>query len=144
MLFALASAALSANANPCAESLEKSYGQVSVDRIVGIYDGDTITVTINDWPELIGNAISVRVAGIDTPEIRGRCEIEKAMARDARRFTRDAVTGAKKVELHNLRRDKYFRILADVCLDGDALSDRLVSAGFARRYEGGSRRSWCD
>ena len=131
-------------ANPCNEELPGSYGHVLADEVVGVYDGDTITVTINDWPSLIGQAIAVRVAGVDAPEIRGECAAEKVLAREARAFTRKAVTGAKRVELRNLRRDKYFRVLADVCLDGKPLSDGLIREGLGRHYEGGRKLGWCD
>ena len=130
-------------ANPCTEDLPKSFGHVLVDSIVGVYDGDTIRVRIEDWPPIVGEAIGVRVNGVDTPEIRGKCPEEKALARQARSFTRSAVTNAKSVELRNLRRDKYFRLLADVCVDGLALSDLLMANGLAYRYEGGRKESWC-
>ncbi|WP_372809511.1 thermonuclease family protein, partial [Litorivivens sp.] len=89
-------------ANPCTNELPKSFGHVRVDSIVGVYDGDTIRVRIDNWPPIIGEAIGVRINGIDTPEIRGKCPEEKALAREARAFTRDAVTAAKAVELRNL------------------------------------------
>jgi len=130
-------------ANPCTEDLPKSFGHVLVDSIVGVYDGDTIRVRIEDWPPIVGEAIGVRVNGVDTPEIRGKCPEEKALARQARSFTRTAVTTAKSVELRNLRRDKYFRLLADVCVDGQALSELLMANGLAYRYEGGRKESWC-
>ena len=43
------------------------------------YDGDTLTVDAEPWPGLTART-SVRVDGIDTPEIRGRCPAEKALA----------------------------------------------------------------
>ncbi|WP_372796661.1 thermonuclease family protein [Litorivivens sp.] len=131
-------------ANPCTNELPKSFGHVRVDSIVGVYDGDTIRVRIDNWPPIIGEAIGVRINGIDTPEIRGKCPEEKALAREARAFTRDAVTAAKAVELRNLQCDKYFRLLADVCVDGQALSSLLISNNLAYPYEGGRKQSWCD
>ncbi|WP_317928615.1 thermonuclease family protein [Halioxenophilus sp. WMMB6] len=141
--FTLSSFTLSTSANGCAENLPKSYGHVTVDQVVGVYDGDTITVTVENWPSVIGDAIGVRVAGVDTPEIRGKCASEKALARSARELTRTAVTSASKVELYNLRRDKYFRLLADVCVDGKNLSKLLLEAGLAYAYDGGTKQSWC-
>ncbi len=130
-------------AGPCTETLPKSFGHVIVDSVVGVYDGDTITVSIESWPRIIGEAISVRVSGVDTPEIRGKCPEEKALARKARAYTRLVLTSGNSVELRNLRRDKYFRLLADVCVDGQALSAGLIENGLAHAYEGGTKRSWC-
>jgi micrococcal nuclease len=41
-------------------------------------------------------------------------------------------------------RGKYFRILADVYVDGENLTDLLISAGHARPYDGGKREGWCE
>ena len=132
-----------ASANPCKDDLPKSFGHVMVDAIVGVYDGDTIRVRIENWPPIIGESIGVRVNGVDTPEIRGKCPAEKSLAREARAVTRTAVSSARQVELRNLRRDKYFRLLADVCVDGKALSDLLMANGLGHPYEGGTKGSWC-
>ena len=52
------------------------------------YDGDTCTFTLPDVHPLFGEKISVRIAGIDTPEIRGKCQKEKALAIQARNLVR--------------------------------------------------------
>ncbi|NHN38952.1 thermonuclease family protein [Pseudomaricurvus alcaniphilus] len=142
-LIALA-AVLPLSVNPCTESLPKSYGHAVVDHVVGVYDGDTITVTIEDWPKIIGDSVGVRIAGVDTPEIRGKCPGEKSLAMKARAYTRTAVTTGKRVELRNLRRDKYFRILADVCVDGASVAQGLVDAGLGYGYVGKKKQSWCE
>ena len=46
------------------------------------YDGDTIKITMPGLPPEIA-AISVRVAGIDAPEIKGKCDSERAKAIEA-------------------------------------------------------------
>ena len=39
---------------------------------------------------------------------------------------------------------KYFRIAADVIVDGENLADVLVEAGMAVRYDGGKKtHKWC-
>ncbi|BFM08715.1 thermonuclease family protein [Halioxenophilus aromaticivorans] len=127
----------------CVRPESETFGQVAVSQVVGIYDGDSITVTIDAWPGVIGQAIGVRVAGIDTPEIRAQCPQEKKRALAARLFTRRAVTQANSVTLMNIKRDKYFRLLADVCVDDRSLGALLVAQGLAVRYQGGKKISWC-
>ena len=39
---------------------------------VRAYDADTITVNSKDLPPVFDEELGIRVAGIDTPEIRGR------------------------------------------------------------------------
>jgi len=43
-----------------------------------------------------------------------------------------------------LERGKYFRIAADVIVDGESLADMLIEAGMAVRYDGGKKtHKWC-
>ena len=85
----------------------------------------------------------MRVLGVDAPEIRGKCQSEKVKARLAKQFTVHALRSAKTIELRNIQRGKYFRILADVFVDGKNLADSLIKAGHARKYDGGKRLGWC-
>lgn len=122
---------------------EKSYGSVVVDEVTSIYDGDTFRVNINDWPAIVGQRISVRLAGIDTPEMRGKCQAEKDLARKAKQFTVSMLRSANTIELKDMRRGKYFRILADVFLDGENLGENLIKSKLAVRYDGGTKLDWC-
>ncbi len=67
-----------------------------MDEVTSIYDGDTFRVNINSWPEVIGRRVPVRIAGIDTPEMRGKCQVEKELARKAKQFTVLMLRAAKK------------------------------------------------
>lgn len=87
---------------------EKVYGSILVDEITSIYDGDTFRVKIDSWPEIAGERVPVRILGIDTPELRTKCESEKALARKAKQFTVAKLRGAKSIELRDMRRGKYF------------------------------------
>jgi len=127
-----------------AESLSnKNYGSVVVSEVASIYDGDNFRANIKGYPDLLGYRISIRVNGVDTPEIRGKCEQEKILARKAKQFTVNALRNAKKIELFNMKRGKYFRIVADVYVDGISLADGLISNKLAVPYEGGTKQDWC-
>ena len=41
-------------------------------RIVKVIDGDTVNVMVDFLPRELGNIISIRILGIDTPEMRGK------------------------------------------------------------------------
>lgn len=109
------------------------------------YDGDTLTVNIPNVPALLGRKISVRVHGIDTPEVKTKNKCEKEAGRIARNLVASTLKNAKKVELHNVQRDKYFRILADVMVDGRSLADILLKNNLAYAYDGGTKShpDWC-
>ena len=109
------------------------------------YDGDTITVNIPDVHQLIGQKANVRIKGIDTPELRTKDDCEKKIARDAKLLVYKKLRNAKRIDLLNVSRDKYFRILADVIVDGESLSSLLKKKGYAYEYDGGTKTKmdWC-
>lgn len=109
------------------------------------YDADTITFDIPNVHPLIGDNISVRVRHIDTPEIKGKLPCEKDAARTAKRLIENTLKNAKKIHLENADKDKYFRILADVIVDGKPLKDLLLKNNLAYSYEGKTKEklNWC-
>jgi len=128
----------------CISAKSKNYGNVFVSEVRSIYDADTFRVSIDGWQDIIGESMPIRVNGIDAAEMRGKCQKEKDMARAAKKATVAMLRGAKRIELRNMKRGKYFRIIADVYVDGKNLGEALVARGLAREYYGGKRRGWCD
>lgn len=111
------------------------------------FDGDTVTVTIPTVHPLLGHEISIRVNGIDTPEIRGKTQCEKDKAIEAREVVRKLLTQTRKITLKNATRGKYFRIVADVYAGKTNVAKILLDKGLAVPYDGGSKKDieWrCD
>ncbi len=108
--------------------------------LVRVVDGDTIVVNIHGWPDIVGREIGVRVSGCDTPELRDRRPEVKALAYRAKRVVTDVLFNAGIVTLHNIRRGKYFRLVADVYADDICISSFLIHAGLALPYDGGKKR----
>ena len=123
---------------------DTTYGSVRVSEVTSIYDGDTFRVNIDGYPALIGSRMGIRVNGIDTPEMRGKCQQEKTLARAAKQFTVAQLRAAKTIELRNMKRGKYFRVVADVYVDGKDLGKMLIERGLAVVYDGGHKaKDWC-
>ena len=120
-----------------------SQNTVSVSRVISVYDGDTFRVDIDELSDIVGKNIAIRILGIDTPEIRGQCEKEKQLAIKARDFTHYYLNNASSIRLSNLKRDKYFRLLADVYIDGESLAAALLVNNLAVRYSGNKKSNWC-
>jgi len=120
---------------------QQTYGNL-VCKFVKNYDGDTITVNITDVHPIIGKRISVRINGIDTPELRGTTGKIKEKARTAKRMVTNLCKKANILELRNIKRGKYFRIVADVYIDGQCLADILIKNGLAKPYDGGKKPQW--
>lgn len=114
-------------------------------KILKNYDGDTLTVDIPGLHPLLGKNISVRVAGIDTPEVRTKDSCEKQAGRAAKNLVASVLKNAKTIELQGVQRDKYFRILADVMVDGKSLKEVLLKNNLAYSYDGGTKAKvdWC-
>ena len=125
-----------------AYSAEQTYGNVVITKVVSVYDGDTFTAAIATYPAIAGDKIDIRVSGIDTPEINGKSATERTLAQKAKAEAKNMLTSGKIVELRNMRRDKYFRILAEVYVDGESLAQRLINKGLAVPYDGGKKISW--
>ncbi len=121
---------------------KKTYGDVEVTEVVRVYDGDTITVNIAGFPDIIGEEIGIRVLGVDTPEIRDKNQMIKEFAKYVRDCVKDFLKGSNKIFLCDMKRDKYFRIVADVIVDNESLGVKLIEAGFAKPYDGGKKNQW--
>jgi micrococcal nuclease len=109
------------------------------------YDGDTITVNIPGQHPVFGNEISVRIKGIDTPEIRSKSSCEMEKSRIAKRLVGERLEAAKSIHLKDVSRVKYFRVVADVIADGESLGELLINQGLAVGYDGGRKPAtdWC-
>ena len=120
------------------------YGTVIVSKVISVYDGDTFRVDIDSLPPIVGKNIPIRLNGVDTPEIQGKCQYEKDLALKARDFVRNKLANAKEIKLTNLQRGKYFRVVANVLLDGVSLEQDLLENKLAYKYTGGKKTSWCN
>jgi micrococcal nuclease len=105
------------------------------------YDGDTIKtpiVAIKGLPTL-----SIRVFGIDTPEIKGKCEEEKVLAKKAR--DRLNVILKDEITVQPMQWDKYGgRFVATIYdKNGKNIAETLISEGLGRPYFGEQKTPWC-
>jgi endonuclease YncB( thermonuclease family) len=111
--------------------------------VLGVYDGDTIKVRCPVWPGIIAED-SLRVRGLDTPELRGKCREEISLAKEAKRL---AQMHLREIEISNIDRDKYGRLLADVnvVIDGQKVNwaAYVIGRGLGRPYHGEARKPWC-
>jgi endonuclease YncB( thermonuclease family) len=108
-------------------------------KVIKVYDGDTITIASKlpyDASPLY--RFSVRLNGIDCPEIKGSTENEKKFAQFAKLEVTKLVMG-KFVELQNLKTEKYGRILADVFINGVHLNAHMIDCNLAVPYDGGTK-----
>jgi len=120
------------------------YGTAIVSKVISVYDGDTFRVDIDSLPPIVGKNIPIRLNGVDTPEIQGKCQYEKDLALKARDFVKNKLANAKEIKLTKLQRGKYFRVVADVYVDGISLEQELLENKLAYKYTGGKKSNWCN
>lgn len=112
-----------------------------------VKDGDTVTFQANFLPPPLKPVLGVRILGVDTPEkgFRAKCPAEAAKGEAATKFTKAAVANAKSIQFEIVDWDKFGgRVLGDVILDGNRLSQLLIKNGYAREYWGEAKQSWCN
>jgi micrococcal nuclease len=108
-------------------------------RVIKCYDADTITIASKlPYKESPLYRLSVRLTGIDAPEIKGKSEEEKEIAKQARDFVSNLILN-KYVRLENVESEKYGRILADVYIGDVHLNDLLIKERYAVKYGGGTK-----
>ena len=107
--------------------------------VVKVYDGDTITIISKlPYKDSALYKFSVRLNGIDCPEIKGETLQEKQCAQLARDELSKLILN-KEIILKNLKTEKYGRILADVYLDDLHLNQYMLDKKLAVKYDGGTK-----
>jgi endonuclease YncB( thermonuclease family) len=111
--------------------------------VLRVIDGDTFQARVRVWPGLDVDT-KVRLRGIDAAELHARCSDELAKAQVARQAL-ESILGEGGVAISQVGIDKYggrvdaavsTRTITDV-------SEAMLNGGWARRYSGGRRGTWC-
>lgn len=120
------------------------------------YDGDTITVYLDTgvrvqapgqkpWIDLglglyviqgvLCSRETVRLANVDTPEMRGGTRPTRELAEKAKTGVRNWFSNNKGIKLHSTERGKYGRLVGDFSCESSAmLSEFLLSHRLAIPY----------
>jgi len=125
--------------------------------IVEVHDGDTIKTNLS-WrlPSPL-NDVSIRIYGIDTPEMpaasyattgklsRAKCIKEAELALKAKARVKELVGSNNRMKVTNFTWGKYGgRIVANVSVNGLDIGKTLLNEGLAVEYYGsGAKQDWC-
>jgi len=116
--------------------------QVKRGRVIKVYDGDTITIATKLPLTGVDKdtiwRFSVRLNGIDCPELRTKNESEKKIATIARDKLSKLILN-KMVDLEDVSLEKYGRLLATVGYNGQNLNKWMVDQRLAVVYDGGTK-----
>ena len=127
------------NINP--STLDIFIPPISSGRVIKCYDGDTITIaSYLPYKKSKLYKFSVRINGIDCPEIRGKTENEKKCAFLSKSAVENKILN-KIVTLENVGTEKYGRILADVIIDNISSGPWLIEQNLAVNYDGKTKHT---
>lgn len=131
-------------------------------RVTDVYDGDTITAVV-DIGGFQYRRVTMRLTGIDTPELRSKFADERNMALAARnrvlnwllpgvfaldgKYTRRSITAQLDhspaiVDARLGKFDKYGRVLCRIFRDSQCLNDVMVEEKLARPFDGRGKTPW--
>ena len=83
------------------------------------------------------------MTGVDTPELRTLCKVEKKFGYEVRDYLREKILN-KVVTLHCGDFDKYGRLLVTIQYDDCMVNQWLIDNNYAFSYDGGTKKKWSD
>ena len=101
-------------------------------KVIKVYDGDTITVDIDLGFGIMLKKQTLRLYGINTPEVRGESKEEGKRVRDLLReriLEKTIIIKTKKD-----KKGKYGRWLATIIFEEENINDWLITEGHAVPY----------
>ncbi|MFZ9376489.1 MAG: thermonuclease family protein [Candidatus Fonsibacter ubiquis] len=108
-----------------------------------VKDGDTIELKTDT--NLYDLKFSVRIYGIDPPELKSNFLCEKKMAQKSKEYIESLLPEGTKIYLKNPKHDKFGgRILADIKIKDNLISELLIKKKLAIEYFGEKKTHvWC-
>jgi endonuclease YncB( thermonuclease family) len=108
-----------------------------------VKDGDTIELKSDT--NLYDLKFSVRIYGIDTPELKSKYVCEQKMAKKSKEYIESLLPEGTKIYLKNPKHDKFGgRILADIKIKDGLISELLIKKKLAIEYYGDKKTHvWC-
>lgn len=114
--------------------------------VIKVYDGDTITIATQIYNDKTLYRFSVRLNGIDCPEMKTNNNNEKTVAIMAKNRVTEMIY-RKNITLKNVKKEKYGRLLADVYHNNICINNVLLKERLAVKYDGGTKivpKDWMD
>ena len=116
-------------------------------QIIRVIDGDTIEFAVNFLPKSLKPSLSLRLSGIDTPDINAhaKCPEENKLGQKAKEFTTDFINNSQSIYIDIIKCDKYGgRVDGDIIGDRKSLRRALLKNHLAIPYKGDKKPNWCN
>lgn len=133
-------------------------GEIKQAKVVYVYDGDTIRIVFPIHEKFY--RWTCRLQGVDTPEIRTKCDIQKEYGYKVRDALKEKILN-KVVMIKCGKFDKYGRLLVTIYDDFETVNDEqnntvygtktlntindwLIENNYAFSYDGGKKKDWSE
>ena len=124
------------------KNLPEYVPKISIVKCIKVYDGDTITIAARFNRGEPVYKFSIRLLGIDSPELRTSDSNEKTYAKKSRDRLSELILN-KVIVLKNVATgDKFGRILADVWIDKIHVNKWMIDNKLAVKYNGGTKQQF--
>ena len=100
-----------------------------------VIDGDTIKNVVIEMDFGIKITKTIRIIGIDAPEMRGVPDSEKKRAVESRDRLRAIIGSCSSLRLVPHGTDSFGRTLAKVFCGNQNIAETLIKEGFAKQYK---------
>lgn len=119
--------------------------EIEVGYVIRCYDGDTVTIISNPYGNMC--RFTIRVLGVDTPELRMSSSLERSAAEIVRdELNHMIINRFVRIKIHSI--DKYGRLLADIWVIRDSnelhINKWLLDMRYAIFYDGGKKSEFDD
>ena len=114
--------------------VEKTYGDATVEKVVGVDGPFSFRCDIKGWPAIVGRDIAIRIDEVGPPVIVAEETMpNRFFELQTKKFLQDRLGKAKTVKLENIKRGRTFSLIADVIVDCNSIAEIMIENGFARR-----------
>ena len=124
----------------CWENTKPFVPNVSYGKVIKCYDVDTCTVVAKPYKEEPICRFTIRLYGIDGPELRSKDPIEKEVAYIAKTRLCEKILN-KYVTIQAKGTDKYGRLLCEIWLNNESINTWLLEQRLVVCYDGGRKNS---
>jgi micrococcal nuclease len=114
--------------------------------VTSIVDGDTVKGDLDLGDNVWLRGKEIRLAGLDTPEIRSKDPLEVAAAMKCREFVAGRLEVGKEYPFISTEKaDKYGRAMGSIHdAEGNDVGSLLINLGYARCYHGDKKEPWAE
>ena len=102
--------------------------------ILGVYDGDTV---------YLGDGTRGRIAAIDAPEMRGKCDAERMLAINAKAALEDLIAAGHGIAERTGGACGWDRPCVSILLDDGTRAENLMMDWSLAVPWSGERHDWC-